>query len=153
MFDPGSDPVLEDIADWLHERLNELSPGCVAKTTALTGANSRDFLLDSQPMTAYPLLAIHQESAEGEALEQATAGIEYIVPVTMQNKGASFVWIQKAIALALREYHDKQLASGGSLTLKNPPNFSANQDVVGKGSAIFLRVSVRFEYWDWAEVS
>ena len=151
-FDPSTDPTLEDLADWLHERLNELSPGCVAKTTVLTGANSRDFLLDSQPLTAYPLLALHQERAEGEALEHATAGIEFIVPVTMQNKGVSFVWMQKAIALALSEYNDYLLNTDGLPVLKNPPNLAANQDVIGRGSGIFLRVSVRFGYWDRAEV-
>lgn len=156
-FDPGTDPTLEDIAEWLHERLNEFEPGCVASTQVLTIAGNPAVLTDILNLSAYPFLGLHLIRATGENLEQCEGGIEYILPVNNQNKKISLAWFGKALARALREYNDQLLGDdaldGGSLqVIKNPSSFVSEHDMQGRGSGLFHQLRFRFEYWDRAEV-
>ena len=148
MFDPGTDPVLEALASFLQQRVNQFQAGAIVSSRALTGANLSSFLLDTMPLTAYPMLALHQESARGESLEQAVCGMEYLVPITMQSKAFSLTWMQKAIARALCEYTEPS----GLQILKNPAEMSARSTIIGRGQGVFLSLNIRFEYWDRAVV-
>lgn len=150
-FDPLTSPTLDPLCEYLYYRLNELQPGSVAKSVVFSGAANSGYVTDVSALTAYPLLAIHQESAEGEDLERCQGGIEYLLPIDLQRKFASIDWIGKAIALVLREYHDTY-QNREDLDFLIDTQFRADAGVLGRGSGVFLALNFRFSYWDRATV-
>lgn len=150
-FDPLTSPTLEPLCEYLYYRMNELQPGAVAKAIVFSGAANSGYVQDVSALTSYPLLALHQESAQGEDLQRCQGGIEYLLPIDLQRKFASIDWVGKAISLCLREYHDQYL-NREDLGFLIDTNFVCNPSVVGRGAGVFLSLNFRFSYWDRASI-
>lgn len=146
---PYNDPALEQLAIAIFNRLNNLEAETVESYRLLTGADPSKAILDLVPANAYPLLCLAQQSAEGENFQRCRGTIEWILPANVARTGRSLAWIQKAIALAIRE-HQEFTNFDDLICSVDMRSLSSRQRVVVRGASVFWTVEIGFAYSDRA---
>lgn len=145
-IEPFSDPALEELAKAIYDKLNNLAVQSVASYRVVSGADPTRAIGSLIAAHEYPALIVRQESAEGEDFQRCRGEIIYLISVA-SKRGRSLTWVQRAIALALREYVDFQ---PWPLCAVDFSGMAARQDIISLASDVLMKTSIRFQYQDRA---
>lgn len=142
---PQTDVTLETLALYLQAKLNAEQPGTIAAIRAFDD-------IPSDP-SAYPCLIMHRTTSKGEAFQDCTGKIRYMLisQTERQARPGQFRWIELAIARAFRLYNTTVDFTDQVATIKTG-SLRSDYKIGTMGGAFVPILEIVFEFGDYHQI-
>jgi hypothetical protein len=143
MTSPATDESLEHLAQYLTDKLNTMQPQVIASW----------HIFDEIPTdpAAYPALILHRTESRGEAFQQCSALLKYMMLNQTERRARPglFRWLELAIAKCLREY---EWIEDAPIRLRNLPSLRSRYRIGSAGNALFPFLEITLEFGDLTDL-